>query len=41
MICKNFEIHNAAELIENSAGSISWRRVPLSVQNAMEHKAAE
>ena len=41
MICKNFEIHNAAELIENSDGSISWRRVPLSVQNAMEHKAAE
>ncbi|MBQ3075176.1 MAG: hypothetical protein IJC26_03820 [Clostridia bacterium] len=41
MIFKNFEIHNAAELIANEDGSVSWRRVPLNVQNAMEHKAAE
>ena len=41
MICKNFEIHNAAEVIENGDGSISWRRVPLEVQNAMDSKAAE
>ena len=41
MIYKNVEIHNAAELIDNGDGSVSWRRVPLSVQNAMEHKAAE
>ena len=40
MIYKNFEIHNAAELIENGDGSISWRRIPLEVQNAMESKAA-
>ncbi len=41
MIYKNFEIHNVAECIENGDGSVSWRRVPLAVQNAMENRAAE
>lgn len=41
MVCKNFEIHNVSEIIEHEDGSISWRRVPQSVQNAMEHPAAK
>ena len=36
MIYKNFEIHNAAELIHNDDGSISWKRVPSSVHSKME-----
>lgn len=36
MIYKNIEIHNAAELIENTDGSVSFRRVPECVQNSME-----
>ena len=36
MIYKNFEIYNAAELIENNDGSISWKRVPTEVLSAME-----
>ena len=38
MIYKNFEIHNVAELIENSDGSISWVRVPHGVYEGMESK---
>ena len=41
MIFKNFEIHNAAELVEQEDGSVSWRRVPLSVQNALESSRPE
>jgi lysophospholipase L1-like esterase len=41
MIWKNIEIQNVAELIENGDGSVSWRRVPLNVQNGMEHRARE
>ena len=36
MIHNNFEIHNAAELIHNDDGSISWRRVPSYAYDAME-----
>ena len=36
MIYKNFEIHNAAELIHNEDGSISWIRVPSCVHAEME-----
>ena len=36
MIYKNIEIHNAAELIHNDDGSVSWRRVPSNVLNEME-----
>lgn len=36
MIYKNVEFHNVAELIENEDGSISWKRVPSSVQEKME-----
>ena len=38
MIYKNIEIHNVAELIDNGDGSISWKRVPSEVHNAMESK---
>lgn len=41
MIYKNFEIHNAAELIRNDDGSISWKRVPSSVHAEMEAKMAD
>jgi lysophospholipase L1-like esterase len=36
MIYKNFDIHNAAELIDNGDGSVSWRRVPEAVERGME-----
>ncbi|MBQ7838893.1 MAG: hypothetical protein IJ390_00145 [Lachnospiraceae bacterium] len=36
MIYKNVEIYNAAELVENGDGSISWKRVPSSVHRALE-----
>ena len=36
MIYKNFEIHNAAELIYNDDGSVSWKRVPSDVHSALE-----
>ncbi len=36
MIYKNFEIHNAAELIHHDDGSVSWRRVPSCVYAEME-----
>lgn len=36
MIYKNVELHNVAELIENSSHGVSFRRVPKSVQDAME-----
>ena len=41
MIYKNLEIHNAAELIDNDDGSISWKRVPSRVQAAMESRMAD
>lgn len=41
MIYKNFEIHNAAELIHNDDESISWKRVPSDVHSAMEGKQTE
>lgn len=36
MVYKNIEIHNVSELIQNADGSVSFRRVPQKVQNAME-----
>ena len=36
MIYKNIEFHNVAEIVENDNGSISFRRVPKSVQDKME-----
>jgi lysophospholipase L1-like esterase len=41
MIYKNFEIHNAAELIYNDDGSVSWKRVPTEVHTAMEQPMAD
>ena len=41
MIYKNFEIYNAAELIYNDDGSVSWKRVPSEVEGAMEIQNAE
>lgn len=41
MIYKNIEIHNVAELIHNDDGSVSWKRVPSEVHNAMESKSAD
>ena len=41
MIYKNIEIHNAAELIENGDGSVSWKRVPNEVHKALEGKLAD
>lgn len=38
---QNFEIHNAAELIENGDGSVSWLRVPASVAESMEASMKE
>ena len=38
MIYKNFEIHNAAELIHNEDGSVSYMRVPTAVYEQMESK---
>jgi len=38
MFYKNFEIHNAAELIYHDDGSVSFSRVPTGVHNAMEKK---
>ena len=40
MIYKNFEVHNAAELIHNDDGSISWKRVPSAVHETMEMENA-
>lgn len=36
MIYKNAELHNVAELTENGDGSVSWRRVPSYVYEALE-----
>ena len=36
MIYKNFDIHNAAEIVECGDGSVTWRRVPEAVESAME-----
>jgi lysophospholipase L1-like esterase len=36
MICKNFEIHNVAELYGTDGGSVSWKRFPSSVHSALE-----
>lgn len=36
MLYKNIEIHNVAELIYNSDGSVSWRRVPQDLQQKLE-----
>lgn len=36
MIYKNAEWHNVAELITNEDGSVSWRRVPQNVYDALE-----
>lgn len=33
---KNIEIHNIAELIHNSDGSVSWKRVPSEVHREMD-----
>lgn len=41
MIYKNFEIHNASELIYNDDGSVSWKRVPSEVAAAMEAAMAD
>ena len=41
MICKNFEIHNVAELIYNDDGSVSWKRVPSEVATTMEESVAD
>lgn len=36
MIYKNFDIHNVEEILPNEDGSISWKRVPEYVYNALE-----
>lgn len=36
MLYRNIEIYNIAELIDNGDGSVSWKRVPTEVANAME-----
>lgn len=41
MIYKNIEIHNAAELIQNDDGSVSWKRVPSEVHNNMESSVSD
>ena len=41
MIYKNFEIHNAGELIYNEDGSVSWRRVPSNVHSQLEGSLAD
>lgn len=41
MIYKNFEIHNAAELIHHDDGSISWKRVPSEVHSELEGKLSD
>ena len=38
---KNVEIHNIAEIIDNGDGSISWKRVPSNVHDAMEIEIKE
>ena len=38
MIYKNFEIHNAAELIYMDDGSVSWKRLPSGVHSELETK---
>lgn len=40
MIYKNFEIYNAAELINENDGSVSWIRVPSDVYTTMEKEFA-
>ena len=36
MIFKNAELYNAAEIVNNDDGSISWKRVPAAVCSEME-----
>lgn len=41
MLFKNVEIFNAEEIFENEDGSVSWKRVPNNVYEALEGPAAK